>query len=262
MKKICSVLIFSFLSISQSFANDVLLEDVNNQFESILQPFQNSQTKAQIQFNDMAFDAEKAKKISLKAYFEKKGKSDNIILSVNHLSYDHTILDKPLTAVDGSFGINISKLLEQEKLNQVIPLLKDMFDKFSDEYAKNIYGDAMDINAVITSLHQDSERNYVGLAALITANIDLQNLPEHTKLNEVMFKSASVALEFDVHRGLHFQAFLVSNPQYERFDATKSGLKEKLEKLASGDHQVIRDIKEIFERIDSEVSTFIENHQY
>ncbi|WP_454780972.1 hypothetical protein [Legionella sp. WA2022007384] len=65
--------------------------------------------------------------------------------------------------------------------------LRELVKSYTQEY-----GDAIFIKGVVTSTTKDSDGNYIGLTALISAKIDLDKLPEDLSRESVIISDANV----------------------------------------------------------------------
>lgn len=238
----------SFGLIAAAFATNSNLEQANYQAEEALRPFQNQTTIAQLIFDTLEMDTERANEVALHALYRKTGPQNLFEVKVDNLSY-HYDAGSPKTTFKGSLSTDFTKLIPQDQINSIIPMAAEMVEELVKDFAEE-YEDAISVKGEVTSTTKDEDGNYTGLTALFSMKIDLNKLPGSTSSEEVMFTEAMVAVSLNIKTGLNLDAFLISNPQYKSFNQEQEGLKEALEKLLAGDEEAIDSINDLVMRID------------
>lgn len=238
MKKILLSIGLGLTLASSVFAADNTLDQLNAQVVSILAPFQNEATIAQLAFGAVETNDERAVKIALNGVYRKFGPLNMIELKVDNLSYNYGDGLTPTTILKGSFGIDITKLLTQDEINGLFSQAAEMIEALAKGYTRD-YGDAASVKGVVTSTTTDAKGNYTGLTALISGKIDLTKLPEDKTSEDVIATNAVLSITLNVKTGLMIDAYLVSNPEYLGFKENQLGLKELLDKLLARDEEAM-----------------------
>lgn len=253
MKKFfCSLgLIFGLMT--SVYASD--LDVLNSEITNILAPYQNQTTAANLQFDELEIDSVHTTKIKLHGAYSKTGSQNRLDIKIDNLSYDYNNGNAPTTIIKGSIGLDFTKFLPAEQINLMIPkaieFLDDAVKRFSTEL-----GDAIVIKGVVTSTSKDDEGNYTGLTALISLKIDLNQLPDEYDRHNVLLTEGIYSVSLNVKTGLTLDSFIVSNPEYWRFQDNIQGLKEMLGALLTGDEQgkdFIAGFFDAFELLASEI---------
>lgn len=239
MKKLVLALGLGVTLASASFAADRTIEKLNSRVTSVLAPLQDESTVAKLTFDAVETNSEHADKVALHALFSKIGSHNKLKVTIDNLSYDYKDGNSPITILKGSFGIDFTKLLPQDQINQLIPNAAQLVEDFANDYASTVYGDAMSVKSVVTSTTKDNDGNYTGLSAMISIKIDLGKLPEGMESKNINFTDAALSLELNLKTGIKVDAFVVSNPEYIGFAREQVGLKEMLDKLLARDEETM-----------------------
>lgn len=257
MKKFVLSLGLSCSLMAGAFAADNVLEQLNSEVASILAPIQNEATSAQLTFDTLETNTEHALKIALNAHYKKEGSQNTLAINLDNLSYNYGDGSAPKTALKGSVGLDFTKLLSQDEINQIIPVASEIIDLLAQDYTE-AYGDAVTVQSDITSTSQDGAGNYTALTALLSVKFDFSQLPEDVSSDEIMFTGIVVSFGIDLKNGATLDAFVVSNPDYIGFQATQEGLKEVLDKLLARDAEIIEWIEERALSVDEFASNLVE----
>jgi hypothetical protein len=257
MKKIMLAIGLCFSIISSVYASDNALDQLNLEIKKILAPIENNLTIANLTFNNMEVDEERANSVALSAYYKKTGSHNIFELKLDNLSYNYGDGTAPTTIIKAAIGFDLTKVLSQSELNQLIPNASEFIENIAKDYTE-FYGDAASVKSVVTSTTKNDEGNYVGMTALITGKIDLSKLPEEIDKQYVFATDAAVSVSLNLKTGLSIEAFIVSNPEYIGFEENQEGLKELLEKLLAQDEEGLEFISDIATQINEIATEMVE----
>ncbi len=246
-----------FSIITSAYANDNSLDQLNLEVKKILAQFENNLTEAKLTFSNIEVDKERANSVALNAYYKKIGSQNIFELKLDNLSYNYGDGTAPTTIIKAGIGFDLTKVLSQSELNQLIPNASEFIENIAKEYT-DLYGDAASVKSVVTSTSKDDEDNYIGMTALISGKIDLDKLPEYIERNSVFATEAGVSLSFNLKQGISIEAFIVSNPEYMGFDEDQEGLKELLDKLLAQDEEGLEFINDLATQLDGIASELVE----
>jgi hypothetical protein len=260
MRKLVLGLFLSFAAASMVFANSIDVGQVNSQIKKVLSPFQNQNTIVNLTFTDINLTDERVEKVAVNAQYFKKAANNHFNLKLDNIEYDYNDGVAPKTVMAGSLGIDLTKMLSQEDINELIPQLVEYVDNMFETTTDQEYGDALNFSGAVTSTSKDAQGNYQGLTALFAATVDFSKLPEETPLEDVFFKSFALSVSLNVHEGLSFQGYVISNPDYKSFKEDEEGLTEFLKKLAANDPDEMRTIFQTFMMVDTVVSSMLEGN--
>ena len=256
MKKFFCSFGLSFCLVSSVFANDTL-DLLNSEITNILAPFQNQATVAKLKFDTVEINSERAAKVALNGLYSKIGSKNNFEVKVDNLSYDYGDGTSPTTVFKSSLGIDFTKLLTREESNTMIPNAIEFLEQIVKEYTDQ-YGNAIFIKGVVTSTTKDTDGNYTGLTALISAKIDLNKLPDERLRKFVMLTDAFFSITLNLKTGIAIDSFVVSNPEYWGYEEDQIGLKEILDHLLAHDDAARSMIESIFMTLESTASEWVE----
>lgn len=242
-----------------AFAADNPVAKLNEQIVTILAPYQNQATVAQFKFNAIETNSERAVQVALDTFYKKVGSVNQFQFKIDNLSYSYNDGQSPTTIIKGSVDADFTRFLKQDEMNQIITNAAEMIEGMAKEYGKE-YGDAASVKGVVTSTAKDSQGNYTGLTALISAKIDLSKLPEEVDVTDVIATDAVVSVAIDLKKGAKIDAYIVSNPKYRGFDEDQLGLKEVLDKLLASDEESLEMIDSYISRLD-QLATYIVESQ-
>lgn len=235
---------------------DSAVTELNQEIKRLLQPYQNSDTKAALTFRAIKTDAVRALQVKLNGVYRKVGTQNKLEVKVQDVSYDYGNGKAPTTKIKGEIGLDITKVVPQKYLNEIIPGIEEMVQEFAREYARD-YGDAAKVVAKVTEKKTDAEGNFVSIKAKVSGKIDLSKLPANVNVEDVLFTDARADVSIDLKKGLKLNVVLVSNPEYKGFDVNDKGLKESLENLLARDPKELKDIEDLFRGLDNMASHFV-----
>lgn len=239
------------------FAADNTLDQLNEQVVSILAPFQDEVTVAQLTFNALETDADRAVKMAVDGHYRKIGSQNTLDVKVDNLSYVYGDGSAPTTSFKGSFGFDFTKLLSQEQINQMVDHASQLLDIITQEYLRE-YGDAASIKGTVTSTTTDDEGNYTGFSAMVAAKIDLKKLPEEKKIEDIIATEAMISVTVNLKTGVMIDAVVISNPEYIGFKEGQEGLKDTLDKLLARDEEELAKIGMLVKWLDSLATQLVE----
>ncbi len=228
---------------------DAKIAVLNAEIAQILAPFQNNLTEAGLVFSEIKTDEVRALDLALSAFFKKTGTENVLSVNVENLSYHYDALT-PTTSVSGSIGLDLTKILTQEQINEMIPEVEGIFSELAKSYTAE-YGDAITIDIKVSEKTKDEAGNFTAVSGDIVGKIDLTKLPETKKLEDLMFQGGQLHLALDVKKGATIKLTLISNPDYKGFKSDGEGLKDMLDKLAARDAKTMKEIEDTFKWLDS-----------
>ncbi|WP_115707358.1 hypothetical protein [Legionella sainthelensi] len=257
MKNFFCSLGLSFCLVSSVFASDSPIDLLNSEITNILAPFQNQSTTAKLKFDAVEIDDERTTNVILNGLYSKVGSTNTFNVSIDNLSYDYGDGKSPTTALKGSIGLDLTKFLTRDESNKIIPSAIEFLQELTKEYTEE-YGEAISVNGVVTSTTKDTDGNYTGLTALVSAKIDLDKLPEDQSRDSVMVTDVVVSLTLNLKTGIAIDSYVISNPEYWGFKEDQIGLKEILERLLNRDEEALEMINGLFMYFDYVASDIVE----
>lgn len=234
--------------------------DLNTEIARLLQPFQNEKTVAALSFQDIRTDEVRTLALALNGLYRKVGSQNRLEIRLDDVSYNYGDGTAPVTKINAGIGIDLSKIMPQKQINELIPGVEEMVQGLAKEATRE-YGDAVTVVAQVLEKTQDDAGNYLSIRAKIGAVIDLSKLPEAKPSEDVLFTSAEAELVVSVKDGLSVNAVIVSNPAYKGFRRDQKGLKESLEQLLARDPKQMAEIEKIFKSIDGFAARIVEGAQ-
>lgn len=225
------------------------LEALNAEITRIVAPFQNEATVARLAFTSIATNEERALSVGVNGLYRKVGAQNRLEVRISDISYNYGDGSAPTTRINAGVGIDLTKIMPQEQLNEMIPGVEQIVEEMSKGVTKQ-YGDAATIEAKVLEKTQDAAGNYVSIKAMIRGNIDLAKLPETMPVENVLVQSGELILTVNLKEGIDLEGFVVSNPRYKGFQRDQKGLKETLEQLLARDPKQLAEIERAFKWID------------
>jgi hypothetical protein len=225
------------------------LKQLNAQVLSMLTPLQNATTQANLVFKKVRTDSAHALDLSVHGDYKKTGPANTLELKLSHFHYHFGDGSSPWTRFNAFIGVDLTKLLPQDQINQLIPQLQETLQGLVKEFAQD-YGDAATITVQTSNEKKDAQGNYVSLEAKIGVTIDLDKLPATTPKDSVMFTGAKIHLSVDLTKGADIRGVVYSNPAYSDFAQDQQGLKEYLNLLLKQDPQTLQDIGGLYQELD------------
>lgn len=250
MKKIALILGLGLSFNAGAVPTDNILEQLNAEIVNVLAPLQNHLTTAQLVFNSVETDEQHALNLALNSSYHKIGKYNTFEFKIDNLNYSYGDGSKPTTTFKGSIGINLTKLLSQDQINDIVPNAAEMLKTIVEDYYPSYYGDAASVNGIVTSTTRDANGNYDSLTGIVSARVDLAKLEDKDMIDSVMATEAVIYATINVKTGLTLNGYVVSNPLYSRFQDNEQGLKEVLDKLLAQDNEVLEEIGLFLSEVD------------
>ncbi len=260
MKKNLISLGLSLALATTAIAAPAAVQALNSEIARLLQPFQNEKTVAALTFRDIRTDEVRTLGLALNGIYRKVGSQNRLEVRLDDVSYDYGNGTAPVTKLIAGIGIDITKILPQDSINQIIPSVEEMVQGLAKE-ATSEYGDAITVTAEVLEKKQDDSGNYVSIKAKLAAAVDLSKLPKGKLSEDVIFASAEALLEVNLKEGLSLNAVIVSNPAYKGFRRDQKGLKESLDQLLARDPKQMEEIERIFKSIDGLAAKVVEGIQ-
>lgn len=251
-KATLSLFVFSSIAVA---AGLITTEEVNKKVAGLLAPFNDETTAVSIQFEDLKVDSVRALDFGLNAMIAKKGPENKLILKLKNASYHYGNGSAPTVKGDLSLQLDLVKAMGQKALNGFSEALEEMTTNAVTELAKK-YGPAVKLNIAVDELNKDCEGNFESAKMHLNATIDLNNLPENIKAEDVEIKSFKIRLAAST-KGISARAQVVLNPQYKRFAANEPGLKEFIENLLNEDSGTYELIYEVATYVNKLANTLV-----
>ncbi len=226
------------------------LKQLNAQVLSILTPLQNATTQANLVFKKVRTNSEHALDLSLHGDYKKTGPANTLELKLSQFHYHFGDGTSPWTRFNAFVGIDLTKILPQDQINQIIPQLQDTLQGLVKEFAQD-YGDAATVTVKTSNEKKDAQGNYVSLDAKIHVVIDLDKLPAATPKDSVILTEAKINLSVDLTKGVDVRGVVYTNPAYLDFNQDQQGLKEYLDLLLKQDAQTLQDIGALYQEFDA-----------
>lgn len=248
------------LTASVATAATLSVKDLNLEIGRILQPFQTNETIAQVVFSKLEANSERALSAGVAILYRKTGSQNTLEINVPELSYEYGDGSAPTTMVKGSVKLDLTKIISQDKLNDLIPGVEDTIKMLATNFTQE-YGDAVTVETEITEKNQDASGNYISVSGNISFSIDMSKLPQTVRPEDVPVLSGSVMLGVDVNSGATFDATVKSNPAYKAFNRDNAGLKEYIDRLLAKDPQLLRSILDAFTGLDRYAGSIVEGEK-
>lgn len=249
------VLSMACLTVSATALAAASLKELNAEIKSALSGFQNSRTQASLVIKEARTNSKQALGLAVKALYKKAGSRSEFTVQLDNLSYQYG--SRPTTKGNGTIKIDLTKLMPQEELNQMIPGLQTMVEGLASTFAAK-YGQAGNLIARVSDLQQDDQGNYTALKASVTFQLDYAKLPASVQKEDVMFDSGRFAFTLNVKQGVTFNFEMVSNSSYKGFRAEEKGLKEYIEALLNRDARTLEEIQKMFRQLDEGAAGIVE----
>lgn len=251
MKKTALSLGLSLILATPLFAANNHLNQINSHIKNTLAPMQDNLTTARLTFDDLENNSTHTVKVAVNSLLKKIGSQNTLALKVDNLSYDFGDGSAPMVIFKGSFGLDLTKIIPQDKINELIPSAATYFETMIMEQLQADYGDAVTVKGVVTSLTKDRNDNYTAMSALLTIGTDLTKLPADTNINQITFTNIVCSVSIDLKTGIKIDSFVTINPLFYRFERDEDGLKEYLDGLIHNDEEAFENIGNLFRELDS-----------
>ncbi|NUM89437.1 MAG: hypothetical protein HUU37_09560 [Bdellovibrionales bacterium] len=246
MKKFARTL--AILAVAAAIPAFASVDALNEAVKGLLAPFNNPETVAELKFDNVEVDAERALRVKAGAMYRKVGKENVLEVKVDEVSYDYGDGTAPTTTAKGSIALNLLKLISQKDINEFAPALEDMVADFAKNAGKG-YGDALEIEAKVLDKQVTDAGDLVSISIRLAGKLDLSKLPADKPANEEVVTSGAMELTVGVNgASVNFSA--ISNPGYKGFQSDQVGLKELLEKLLSLDAEMLEKLQTFFTNLD------------
>ncbi len=172
---------FLFLALTLSFGafgTDVseAIAKLNASIDNVLSMFRDELTDARLVFDNLAVDNVRATALKMHGSLQKSGPYNSVDLRIDNLEYNYGDGSVPKVEVQALLGLDLTKYMRQEDLNALIPDAEGTLTELAKDFAAE-YGDAAQINVMISDRKKDQAGNYVSLAMTLTAVLDLDKLP-------------------------------------------------------------------------------------
>ncbi len=227
---------------------------LNQEIVSILAPFQNQSTKAELLFSKIRTDAKRALRMTVSGLYMKAGAKTTLTVKADEISYKYGFGGRrPTTRVKGSVAVDLTKLMPAADLNSLFDSLEQIIPQYAADFTKR-YGQAVTVAAKVSDKVITKDGNYQSLRLHLDVNFDLSKLPADKPVTDVMMKSIRADIYLTAATGAIVNVKVVSNPKYKAFQDDQQGLKDILDKLLNKDPDQLKSIENMFRQIDDMVS--------
>jgi hypothetical protein len=236
------------------------LEALNAEIARFLAPYQNAVTSAKLEFTDVQTDETKTLSFGVNGFYKKVGSVNFLDVIVDNISYNYNNGVDPTAKIKGALGLDLTKVLPQETINQLVPGLEEMASEIAKDFTKQ-YGDAITVDLVISDKTQDAAGNYVSIKAKVGASLDFSKLPSTINVADIMFKSGEATIELDVKKGIKLNGYVVMNVGYKGFQKDGQGMKQSLDALLNRDPKELKELEDIFQWLERAANGFVNGQQ-
>jgi hypothetical protein len=255
MKKLLPL--FAALALTATTALAVTLAEVNPPLEDALRSLGDANTQASLKLEELTADDARATAAVLSGAYQKAGSKNSVRFLLDRAEYAYGDGSAPTTRATGTLELDLTKTFPRYQINLLVPQLDSLLSIMARQFAKR-YGNAVTIKIKTAEKKKDAEGNWAEVRGSASFSIDMAKLPAGTAEDNVFFKSGSITLDVNVTSGMRYDLTLVTNPAYRGFRAGEDGLKEKLEKVAARDEATLKEVEELYRRIDKNVGPVVE----
>ena len=256
MKKLFGALFVGAVALAiPALAN---VETLNSAVKNLLADFNNAVTVAELKFDDVKVDNQRALSVKASGIFRKIGATNALEVKVDEVSYEYGDGTAPTTKISGSISLDLLKLISQQDINGMAPSVEDMVKGFAQNFTQD-YGNAVAVDAKVSDKQMNEKGDLESISIHLGMKLDLAKLPAEKPANEEMIRELSVDFKIGV-KGAAINVTAVSNPDYKGFQEDQTGLKEVLEKLLNVDAETLQEIKTNFSGLDR-VATELVNYK-
>jgi uncharacterized protein YxeA len=255
MKKVFFVL--AILAVTVTSALAVLPSEVNAPLADALRSFADANTQASLEVNEIREDEARTLGAVIQGAYQKTGSKNSVRLELERADYSYGDGTAPTTHATGHLALDLTKTLPRFQINLFVPQLDSLLSIMARQFAKR-YGNAVTIKIKTAEKKKDAEGNWAQVKGSASFAVDMAKLPAGMAADNVFFQSGSITLDVNVTTGMRFDVTLVTNPLYRGFRAGEDGLKEKLAKVAARDEATLKEVEELYRRIDKNVGPIVE----
>ncbi len=224
------------------------VDALNEAVKGLLAPFNNPVTIADLKFDNVEINSERALSVKAGGIYRKVGKENVLEVKVDEVSYNYGDGTAPLTTAKGSIGVNLLKFVSQKDINELAPAMEDIVADFAKSVGKG-YGDALEVEAKVLDKKTTEAGDLESITIRLAGKLDLTKLPADKPANDEVITSGAIELTVGVN-GAAVNLWAVSNPGYKGFQGDQQGLKEMLEKLLALDEESLKDLQMFFSGLD------------
>lgn len=254
-KNLLAILCASVLGFSGSaFAQSV--ERINTEIVKLLQPYQDSQTKAELKINSLSVSGDHVQQADGVLKFEKAGKLNTFALNLSRVHYDYAQGVAPKTDFEGALSLDLTKVFSSADLNGIIDDFENTLKMLVGEAFKE-YGEAIVVSAQVSDKVKDASGNYVSVKAILNLKIDASKLPAGKKMEDIPMSSAQARVSLEVKNGLSMNGSVLSNPSYKGFAKGNLGLKEFFDNILSRDRSTLQQLNHLIKQINDLANSFV-----
>lgn len=251
-KAAVSLFVFSSLAIAASFISK---EEVNQKVEQILAPFNNATSAMAVRYTELNIDSVRALDFGMNALIAKTGTENKLVLKLQNASYHYGNGTAPTMKANVSFQLNLVKAMGQTNLNNLGKDLDIEVKNIVKGYARK-YGKAGALDVGVDELNNDAQGNFESAKLHLYAKVDLNNLPENLKIEDVEIKGFRLLATVN-KAGFNAKITVVLNPQFKYFEQDEPGLKEYIEKLLNEDPSAYQKISDAIDFLDKTATRLV-----
>lgn len=248
MKKMFYALGLGLTLATSVYAADSNVDTLNKMFVDSLAPFQSETTVAKMVFNSLNINDERVLTVGVTGLYSKTGTKNKVELKVDNLDYEYGDGSAPKTSLKAAFNTDITKIISQRELDEIIPNIAEIIENFAKDSAEE-FGDAITVKSVVTSTTKDSDGKYIALTGFVSFKFDINKLPPDVLENLPVIETV-VSLGVNLKAGVNIDGYMISNPAYSAFKRDQLGLKEHLERLLTGDTETLNTLLAFLVQLD------------
>lgn len=255
MKKALFILAILVVTLSTAFA--VIPADVNLPLEEALRSSADANTQASLTVNEIREDDARVTGAVISGAYRKTGSKNSVGLILDRAAYEYGDGARPVTRAEGKLDLDLTKTFPRYQINLFVPQLDSLLSIMARQFAKR-YGNAVTIKIKTAEKKKDAEGNWAQVRGTASFVVDMTKLPAGMAADNVFFQSGELTLDVNVTTGMSYDLAVVTNPQYRGFRAGETGLKEYLAKVVARDQATLKEVEELYRRIDKNVGPIVE----
>lgn len=225
------------------------LAGLNQEIAKLLAAYQTKTTEAEILFREIETDQVQTLKFDVRGFYKKVGTTNTFQIELDPIKYNYGNGQSPSFNLSGRVGLDLSKLIPQEDVNQLVPDIENTIVQLAADLAKQ-YGSAVTVEAKVTEKIQDASGNYTGIKGFLTANFDLNQLPVEISITDVPVKFVRVDIDLALKQGAGLKIQGLMNPAYKGFQQDQAGLKDYLDRLLKKDPKLLNQLQGYIRQLD------------
>ncbi len=247
---------FAIAAVSALSLAAISVPHVNEKVATLLKPFNNATTSSKIEFKHLNINSERALDFQATLNYKKTGEQNIFALNMENIEYHYGDGQNPKLNFVGAIGLDLVRALGQPFINAMAENIAEIAVDLSKEFTTK-YGNAVKIDAAVDELKKDEQNNIESVKMHFTAQIEISQLPNDLKPEDVEFKTLSFAISA-TRKNMAVTGYIVMNPIYKSFRRDQVGLKEFIEGLLNENPEVYKGLQDFIHMVD-DVATEIVN---